>query len=154
VKKGKKQKSAMSEWEIPTLTALAELHWVLAGVEAERVAEHLQEARRFLDDVWGRAERGPYPLFHADALNILAAIERTAGNVEAAKKAALGAYEKAWCQGPPYAYAFGLYNAKAHLEALGVPLPELPPYDESLYEPMPEVEIDPPEAAGGDAPSA
>jgi hypothetical protein len=127
---------------------------LLAGVEPDEAAEHLQEARRFLDDVWDRAERGPYPLIHANALNVLAAIERTAGNVEAAKKAALGAYEKSWCQGPPYAYAFGLYHAKAHLDALAVPLPDLPPYDESLYEPMPEVEIDPPEAEGGETPLA
>ena len=112
-----------------------------------------------LDDVWERAEDGPYPLFHADALNMLARIERTAaalaqlGSAEAeqalaaAKKAALQAYEKAWCQGPPFAYAFGLYHAKKHLTELGVPFPDMPPYDDSLYEPMPEVEIDPPEPA-------
>jgi hypothetical protein len=28
-----------------------------------------------------------------------------------------------------------------------VPFPDMPPYDDSLYEPMPEVEIDPPEPA-------
>ena len=64
-----------------------------------------------------------------------------------AKEAALAAYEKAWCQGPPFAYAFGLYHAKKHLTELGVLLPDLPPLDESKYEPMPEVEIDPPELA-------
>jgi len=32
--------------------------------------------------------------------------------------------------------------ARAHLKALGAPDPtDLPPYDESKYEPMPEVEI-------------
>jgi len=36
-----------------------------------------------------------------------------------------------------------LQKAKAYLAALGVPEPTLPPFDESKYEPMPEVEIDP-----------
>ena len=51
------------------------------------------------------------------------------------------AYEKAWLQGPPFAYAYGLANATAHLDALGVDYPDMPPYDDSLYEPMPEVDI-------------
>jgi len=49
--------------------------------------------------------------------------------------------QRACRQGPPY--AFGLANAKAHLDALEVACPEMPAYDESLYEPMPEVDIDP-----------
>jgi hypothetical protein len=48
-----------------------------------------------------------------------------------------------WCDGPPFAYHFGLEKAKAHLAALGAPEPALPPFDESKYEPMPEIEIDP-----------
>jgi hypothetical protein len=32
---------------------------------------------------------------------------------------------------------------RKHLEELGAPLPEMPPFDESKFEPMPEVEIDP-----------
>jgi hypothetical protein len=36
-----------------------------------------------LDAVWESAERGPYPLYHADALNVLAQIERDAGNTTA-----------------------------------------------------------------------
>ena len=196
----------MVEEELPTLIALAELHWLLAHVgESLRdshsslgetglrddppnvvgsptggrleagptstplhltPAEHLEQARRLLDDVWDRAERGPYPLFHADALNILAQMERTADSLaqesrmglqtrpgqpgkavvqDAAKSAALAAYEKSWLQGPPFAYAFGLFQARQHLTALGVPPPKLPPYDESQYDPMPDVEIDPQE---------
>ena len=30
-----------------------------------------------------------------------------------------------------------------HLQELGAPEPEMPPFDESKFEPMPEVEIDP-----------
>ena len=48
-----------------------------------------------------------------------------------------------WCDGPPFAYHWGLEKAKAHLAALGAPEPVLPPLDESKYEPMPEIEIDP-----------
>ena len=116
--------------------------------------QHLAQARELLDDVWDRAEAGPYPMFHADALNMLAAIERVQADDlslqlegidhRAAAIAAAGqAYEKAWLQGPPFAYAYGLGRASEHLEALGVEPPELPPYDESLYEPMPDVDIDP-----------
>lgn len=159
------------EEELPTLIALAELHCVLAGAELEIVnpsqdhsllnlspTEHLREARRMLEDVWDRAEQGPYPLFHADAFNMMARIERmtaalASGSSEAeqaltaAKTAALAAYEKAWCQGPPFVYAFGLDHARKHLTELGVAFPDLPPFDESKYEPMPEVEIDPPDLA-------
>jgi tetratricopeptide (TPR) repeat protein len=125
-----------AEEELPALTALAELH---------RRQSNPTAARELLDQVWEPAERGPYPLFHADALNVLAQIERDAGNIPAAIKAATEAYTKAWCDGPPFAYHWGLEKARAHLAALNAPEPALPPYDESKYEPMPEIEIDTPE---------
>ncbi len=96
-----------------------------------------------MDDVWEPAERGPFTLFHADAYNVLAQIERDADNHESAVKVATEAYRLAWCDGPPFAYHWGLQKAKAHLAALGMPEPTLPPFDESKYEPMPEVEIEP-----------
>ncbi|MCB0852038.1 MAG: hypothetical protein KDD63_07455, partial [Bacteroidetes bacterium] len=104
-----------------------------------------EKAREYLEEVWDRAEQGPYPLFHADALNILAQIEIAAGNHEAAITAATQAYQKAWCDGPPYAYHYGLENAKQLLKELGADEPEMPPFDPSKFEPMPEVEIVPPE---------
>ncbi len=103
----------------------------------------LNAARELLDDVWEPAERGPYKLFHADACNVLAQIERDAGNHAAAVEAATKAYRLAWCDGPPFAYHWGLQKAKAHLAALGAPEPDMPPFDASKYEPMPEVEIVP-----------
>ena len=87
------------------------------------------------------AERGPYPLFHADAFNVLAQIERDAGNYTAAVDAATQAYRLAWCDGEPFAYHRGLVAARKHLRELAAP--EMPPFDESKYEPMPEVEINP-----------
>jgi tetratricopeptide (TPR) repeat protein len=96
------------EEELPSLIGLAEL---------KRRQGDLKSARELLDDVWEPAERGPFTLYHADALNVLAQIERDAGDHEAAVKAAMAAYRLAWCDGPPF--------------------------DESKYEPMPEVEIEP-----------
>ena len=61
----------------------------------------------------------------------------------AAVDAATKAYQLAWCDGPPFAYHWGLEKAKRHLKELGAPEPEMPPFDESKFEPMPEVEIDP-----------
>jgi hypothetical protein len=97
----------------------------------------LKVARELLDDVWESAERGPYPLLHADAFNVLAQIELDAGNREAAVDAATKAYRLAWCDGPPYAYHWGLEGAKKHLRELGAPEPtDLPPFEETKYEPM------------------
>jgi tetratricopeptide (TPR) repeat protein len=126
-----------AEEELPALVALAELR---------RRQGDLKTARDLLDDVWESAERGPYPLLHADALNVLAQIERDAGNRDAAIAAATKAYRLAWCDGPPYAYHWGLEAAKKHLAALGAPEPtDLAPFDESKFEPMPQIEIDPQE---------
>jgi len=57
--------------------------------------------------------------------------------------AATKAYTLAWCDGPPYAYHYGLTNARKHLQELGAPEPQLPPFDESKFEPMPDVELNP-----------
>jgi tetratricopeptide (TPR) repeat protein len=122
------------EHELPSLVALAELE-LRRGQPAESIAR--------LDDVWEAAELGPYPLEQADAYNVLAAIELAANNKPAAIDAATKAYKAAWCDGPPYAYHWGLQKAKAHLAALGAPEPDMPPFDESKFEPLPEVEINP-----------
>jgi tetratricopeptide (TPR) repeat protein len=121
-------------FELPALIAIAEL-------ELER--GDLAEAKASLDDVWEAAERGPYPLRQADAFNALAAIAKAEGDKPAAIAAASNAFKAAWCDGPPYAYHWGLEKAKAHLAALGAPEPVLPPFDESKFEPLPEVEINP-----------
>jgi hypothetical protein len=122
------------EEELPTLTALAALH--RRKREPERACE-------LLDDLWELAERGPYPLLHADARNVLAQIERDAGNRHAAIEAARQASELAWCNGPPFAYQYGLDTARRHLAELGAPEPALAPFDANDHDPMPEVEIDP-----------
>ncbi|MBI1763205.1 MAG: DUF4062 domain-containing protein [Acidobacteria bacterium] len=120
--------------ELPALIALAELR---------RQQSSPDEARELLDAVWDSAARGPYPLFHADALNVLAALERDAGQTEAAIAAATAAYRHAWCDGPPYAYHWGLTAARRHLQELGSLEPQLPPFDPTRHEPMPAVDINP-----------
>ena len=108
----------------------------------------LGAAREWLGAVWEAAERGPYPLIHADACNVLAEVERDEGNLEKAVEAASRAYRLAWCDGPPFAYHWGLERARGLLRELGAGEPELPAFDESKFEPMPEVEIDPADEFG------
>jgi len=120
--------------ELPGLVTLAKLR---------RRQGDSKAARELLEDVWEAAARGPYPLFHADAFNVLTQIERDEENTTAAIEAATKAHRLAWCDGPPFAYHWGLEKAKQHLKELGAPEPEMPLFDESKFEPMPEVEIDP-----------
>jgi hypothetical protein len=120
--------------ELPTLIALAEVRHRQGQTD---------EARDLLDQVWEPAELGPYPLFHADALNVLARIEGDVGHHRAAVAAATAAYREAWCDGPPYAYHWGIRDAKQLLAELGAPAPDLPPFDPSKYPSMPLVEINP-----------
>jgi tetratricopeptide (TPR) repeat protein len=127
------------EEELPALVALAELR---------RRQGELKAAREFLDDIWDAAERGPYPLIHADGCNVLAQIERAVGNTAAAVEVATRAYRLAWCDGPPFAYHWGLEKARALLKELGAEEPEMPAFDASKFEPMPEVEIDPADEFG------
>ncbi len=124
----------LAQEEIPILIGLAELR---------RQQENRNAARDFIEDCWDLSDRGPYPGLHADAHNVLAEIERDEGNTKPAIEAATKAYKLAWCDGPPFAYHWGLEKAKQHLRELGAPEPEMPPFDESKFEPMPEVEINP-----------
>jgi tetratricopeptide (TPR) repeat protein len=114
---------------------------VLADLDRRR--QQHESARKLLEQVWAPAERGPFPLRHADALNVLTQIEREQGHPAAAIAAATKAYTLAWCDGPPYAYFSGLAAARKHLQELGAPEPRLPPFNESKFKPMPEVELNP-----------
>jgi hypothetical protein len=120
------------EEELHALNALAALHLNRGDTLG---------ARQHLDAVWDAAERGPYRLLHADARNVLAEIEIAENNIPATIVAATAAYRLAWCDGPPFAYDYGLRTARAHLQALGAPEPEMPPYDPSKHEPIEEIEI-------------
>ena len=67
----------------------------------------------------------------------------TRGSRAAAFEAATKAYRLAWCDGEPHAYHGGLVAAAEHLRQAGAAEPSMPPLNESKYEPMPEVEINP-----------
>ena len=120
-----------------------ELRALIAIAELELQRGRIAEAKAHLDDVWDAAERGRYPFHQADAYNVLAAIAIAEGDKLAAIDAATNACKAAWCDGPPYAYHWGLQKAKAHLAALGASKPNMPPFDETKFPPMPEVEINP-----------
>lgn len=73
--------------ELPALVALAELR---------RRQGDLKAARELLGDVWEAVERGPYPLVHADACNVLSQVEHDACEHTKAVEAATWAYRLAW----------------------------------------------------------
>jgi tetratricopeptide (TPR) repeat protein len=127
----------LAEEELQALIGLAELR---------RRQGDPRASRELLDDAEEPAVRGPYRLLHADALNVLARIERDAGDHLGAIAAATSAYRLAWCNGPPYAYHWGLEEARGQLTDLLAPVPDdLRPFDEGNHQPIPEVEIDPPD---------
>jgi len=91
--------------------ALAKLHLgALTPDEARQEAERLAAQR----------DRDYY---------YLALLWHTLGETEKAKPHALAAYEQAWADGEPYVHRYDLTKAAELLNALGVPLPDLPPYD-------------------------
>jgi tetratricopeptide (TPR) repeat protein/transcriptional regulator with XRE-family HTH domain len=124
------------EEELLTLIPLAELH---------RLRGARDRAREMLDLVWEPAARGPYPLCHADALTVLARLEREAGRSVEAVAAARRAYALAWCDGPPFAYHWGLTTACALLRDWGASCPVLPPFAASRATSMPGAAVNLPD---------
>jgi tetratricopeptide (TPR) repeat protein len=83
-------------------------------------------AREMLRDCFQLAQGKQYPVQLSDAHWILAGIELSDGHKAAAVEAAEEAYRQAWCQGPPFAYHWGLERAKALLDRLGATYPDTP----------------------------
>ncbi len=65
-----------------------------------------------------------------------AVVHTKSGNFEEAKEAALEFYRWAWAQGEPYVRRWELDEARKILTELGVDEPQLPVWDESMYEPF------------------
>lgn len=121
------------EEEIPILIGLARLY-IRKG--------ELKIARGSLDEVWELVERGPYTLFHADALNDLTRIEILEGNSNEAIRTATRAFYLSWCDGHPFAYYWGLETARSLLRKLNTPEPkDVTEFDASVCESMPNVNI-------------
>lgn len=66
----------------------------------------------------------------------LAMLCQAIGDLGQAKKHALAAYKWAWADGEPYVHRYELDKTIELLDELGVPIPDLPPYDPSKYEPF------------------
>ncbi|MFP4322396.1 MAG: DUF4062 domain-containing protein [Anaerolineales bacterium] len=124
----------LMEEEIAALIALAGVHHRRGNPD---------HARACLAEIWEPVQYGPYRLFHADALNLLARIERDANQFDNAIQASSAAYALAWCDGEPYSYAVGLRAAEVHLLEMGMPPPRLKPFDPEATIPMVYVDIDP-----------
>ena len=123
-----------TEEELPALRALA--------LRAKRNGD-FAAAREFLRQTWHLAERGGFALYNADSYNILANIEAAENNPKNAIEAAQKAFRLAWCDGVPFAYRRGLEDASELLIRLNAEIPTLPPFNETKFLPMPEIEINP-----------
>ena len=128
------RETGVVESELPALIALGEL--ALKKKEPDT-------ARKYLNDVWDMAAAAPYPIQLADAHNLLARIEMSEGNKDAAIAAATAAYKQAWCDGPPFAYHWGLEAAKRLLDEWGAPHPDMPAFDDRDHTPLTAAEINP-----------
>jgi tetratricopeptide (TPR) repeat protein len=67
----------------------------------------------------------------------LAELWLATGDRDQASKHALAAYKHAWADGEPYVHRYELNKARGLLEQLGVPTPDLPPYDPTKDEKFP-----------------
>lgn len=99
--------------------ALASVHLGQMTVdEAHREAEWLAQLRRpahyYLGQLW-----------------------QFLGEIDQARLHSVKAYEQAWADGEPYVHRYELTKATALLNELGVPTPQLPPYDPTKDEALP-----------------
>lgn len=102
-------------------------------------------SHEYLKQTWDLAERGDFRVYNADSHNTLARLEMEQKNIIQAVKAARKAFELSWCDGPPYTYHLGSSEASAILAELAAAPPNLAQFDDSLYEPLINIEINPPD---------
>jgi hypothetical protein len=103
--------------------ALAKVHLhQLTGDEARSEAQRLAQLRHFAD--------------RSLANRYLARLWQALGELNQAKHHALAAYTLSWADGEPYVFRYGLTKATELLHELGVPLPNLPPYDPAKDKPF------------------
>jgi hypothetical protein len=95
----------------------------LTGDEARGEALRLAQLRHFAD--------------RRLANRYLARLWQALGDLNQAKHHALAAYTLSWADGEPYVFRYELTKATELLHELGVPLPNLPPYDPAKDEPFP-----------------
>ena len=131
--------------ESETGLALAKVHLgQLTGDEARSEAERLaglrQPAHRYLALLWQAIAEAETV---ARASRPCSSAAEAAGgtpvlrDLEQAKQHALAAYKWAWADGEPYVHRYELTKTTELLLELGVPIPELPPYDPAKDVPCP-----------------
>lgn len=101
----------MVELEVEVLLVLARLHLTLAATAPDQMSQSDQYARQ----AEPLAERCGYQLKQANVYNFLARRYLEANQPEQARRYAELARERAWCDGPPYAYQSALNEAEAIL---------------------------------------
>jgi len=133
--------------------------WHMQRGEWELAAENCHEAVRMAHEVGQRAATSEVYLalakFHLNQLSdprqqaqqlaaakdldhqALAELWFAIGDLGEVKRHVLEAYKKAWGDGEPYVRRYELNKARALLEQLGVPIPDLPPYDPAKDEKFP-----------------
>jgi len=104
----------------------------LARVKAKQGL--FDDAISLINEAW----RGTVVKFdEAELYNSATEVYRAMGDTDKATENAVNAYEIAWADGPPYINWYELETAKAHLDALGVPYPDMPAFDESKMDKLP-----------------
>jgi len=86
----------------------------------------LEDAKKDVDTA---IETNLYPAEFAHIYNCASRVYQQLGDEEKAKDYAIEAYTYAWADGEPYVRWYDLQEAKKQLDALGVPHPQLEPYD-------------------------
>lgn len=119
-----------------------EVYSLLGLARIDLVLKQYESAFQKLEGIWEIAERGPYPIFLADAYNIQGQIYQAIGDKAGAINAAKQAYSAAWCDGPPYAYHWGLQLASQILQELCADPPKLPDFHQPTNSESPKIDID------------
>jgi hypothetical protein len=106
-----------------------EIFLLIQLAETSSALGRADDARVFASDAMQLAVHLQLRLRQSDAVNMLSQVEILAGNRKEAARAAVKAYQLAWCDGPPFCYDWGIRKARENLAASGELEPtDLPPY--------------------------
>jgi tetratricopeptide (TPR) repeat protein len=139
---------AFARGELPAAQAAWQEAYAMAQREGLPLGRYLADLARVhaaqRDAEQGDAGHAKALLAEALALGghgvTLAAIEvHTAlGEPAEAKQFVNAAYREAWADGPPHAFFHELRRIRAALQTLGLPEPQLPPFDPAQVKPVPD----------------
>ena len=118
--------------EIPCLIDLVEVY---------RQQGLFEKAYEILNDIWEMVRRGPYHLYFVDTLLVASKLALSEDDLQRATDYAHQAYQRAWADGEPYTYAWGLAQAESLLQILGSYPPDLPVFNSAGLPPLPVIEL-------------